>query len=610
LKIPVYTLIKWGILICSFYLAGARAALAQVTKAEREIPTLRYFIKVDSTNLHGYGITISMTHAPLHFQLAMATHDEYDDRFWRFVRDFRVETVAGPAAWRKTDSAVWDINVRGEEVQVHYWIELPPITHYAHRPFLASYGGLIGGLHSFMYLVGHSADPVKISLDVPIGWRVATGLEKSVDGTSYEAKSARELLDCPILIGNLHQWTFWLRRVKHTVAYLSGAKPDFDTLKFVGDIQKIAKQCWGLFGEPPYKQYDFLILDSVFGALEHANSVTFGAPVVWLKEHMSEAEAGIAHEFFHTWNLVGISPAGWGRLHFGPQVNSDVLWFGEGLTMFYADLVLRRAGLPTEDSTRTEHLASLITQYYADTGNTLFSPAAVSLASNLPPGPLGDYSASTHLQGELLGSMLDLLIRYNSLGRHTLDDLMRGMWQEFAGGRGINARDIESAARRVCPGKAISLFFEKYVYLGKSLDFNEFLPHIALDCEVHFAPALLPNGQPKTDTRIYVWRPAGDSLFHIILNSTSSCWARAGLHAGDAILAFGGRNVKNSPDFYSRISQLKIGDSVTFRVLHNGGEEDKTVNVTGYTSPVVHIALQRNSASFNQGLYAAWVRSK
>jgi len=47
----------------------------------------------------------------------------------------------------------------------------------------------------------------------------------------------------------------------------------------------------------------------------------------------------------------------------------------------------------------------------ADTGNRVITPAKVSLASNEAPGMLGDYSASTHLQGELLGAMLDLLIR-------------------------------------------------------------------------------------------------------------------------------------------------------------------------------------------------------
>src|SRR6202000_1956644 len=125
---------------------------------------------------------------------------------------------------------------------------------------------------------------------------------------------------------------------------------------------------------------------------------------------MQESYEEIAHEFFHAWNLISIQPEEYTGLTYGPQQRSAGLWFSEGMSMFYADLLVRRAALPCEDSTRIAHLEALIGRYYADTGNRVFSPAAVSLAANADPGAMGDYSASTHLQGELLGAMLDILI--------------------------------------------------------------------------------------------------------------------------------------------------------------------------------------------------------
>ena len=122
--------------------------------------------------------------------------------------------------------------------------------------------------------------------------------------------------------------------------------------------------------------------------------------------------------------------------------------------MYYADLLVRRAGLPCEDSTRTAHLESLIGRYYTDTGNRVFPPGVVSLADNAPPGPLGDYTASTHLQGELLGSMLDLLIMEATNGRKSMDNVMALMNRRF-GGKSAGFRFL-ATVHRVAP--AVVLF--------------------------------------------------------------------------------------------------------------------------------------------------------
>jgi len=575
------------------------------------LPDIHYLLKVDTADLSGYEVEIHLRDVPSQFQLAMATHHEYDDRFWRFIGNFRVETPGGNAAYVRKDSAVWEISVPGHDAVISYRLQLPGLPRFSHRPFLSSNGGLIGDIHSFMYLVGYTRDPCSVTFALPKEWQIATGLEKTKDSLTFRASSAKELLDCPALVGHLHQWSFRIEGVPHTVVYLPvSSVPAFDTALLVNNVQKIVMQTIRLFGGTPYKHYTFLLEDGVYGALEHANSVTIGAPAALLSGRMQDIYEEIAHEFSHTWNLMSIQPAEYTGLNYGPKERSAGLWFSEGLAMFYADLLLRRADLPCEDSTRIAHLTSLIGRYYADTGNRVLPPSIVSLAANEAPGALGDYSASVHLQGELLGAMLDLLIRNATEGRRSFDDVMALMFKRFGGKKGFYTRDIEQVATEVCGSDEVHAFFKNYIYDGSALDFDLYLRLIGLKMQLLYQPARDDKGQLAADARLYIWQPPGDTTYHLGMTSPGSCWVRAGLHTGDAIAAINGLPIKNRQDFQDMIKTLKIGDSVIAGINRSAGVQRIPVVITGYEIPVVHIIKDDNPDSRVQNLYRQWEQGK
>jgi predicted metalloprotease with PDZ domain len=570
-------------------------------------PIVHYTVKVDAADTTSYTVEMQLRHAPAHFQLAMATHHEYDDRFWRFVRDLKVTVPLGAAGITRKDSALYDIDIPGNEAVITYRIQLPPAHSFAHRPFLSSYGGLVGDLHSFFYMVGQTRLPATVHFELPPGWKIATGLEPTADSTIFNAPSAEALMDCPVLIGPLHRWYFQVDDITYTVAWLPvPGSSAFDTILLVDNIQKIVRQTVRLFGGTPYKHYTFLLEDGVFGALEHANSVTLGMPATGLASYMQESYEEIAHEFSHAWNMISIHPEEYTGLNYGPQERSAGLWFSEGLTMFYADLLVRRAGLPCEDSTRIAHLESLIGRYYTDTGNRVFSPAAVSLSSNENPGAMGDYEASTHLQGELLGAMLDILIRNCSSGRHSFDDVMRLMYQRFGGKKGFKARDVEQAVYDVCPNPGVHSFFDTYLYQGSALDFEPWLRLLGLRLQLSWLPATDAQGTPKPDGRLYVWQPPGESTFRLLLTDPRSCWGRAGLHTGDALLAMNGQPVKIRTSFYARRNALRIGDTVSFRIQRTGMIQTVHVAVTGYTQVTARILPVMDADSKSLTLFRQW----
>ena len=301
--------------------------------------------------------------------------------------------------------------------------------------------------------------------------------------------------------------------------------------------------------------------------------------------------------------LILPRPAEYGDVDYRQQ-QSRGLWWSEGLTMFYADLSLRRAGLPVYDSTRVAHVAGLVSRYLDGPGNSRISPECVSLASNSPPGSLGDYSASTHLQGELLGTMLDLLIRDATGGRRTMDDVMRLMFERFSGQHGFTGQDIERCVADVC-GSNLHSFFEEYVRGEKSIDFDRYLKLIGLRTRVSWGPSLNPDGQPDPDLRVYAWQSPGDTWPSLGISDPSSCWGNAGLHTGDRITAVNGAPL-SAAEFRALIGRLRIGDTVNVEVKRSEAAQRASVIIAGYESPVVRIEELPELTERQRSMRARW----
>ncbi|HEY2026730.1 MAG TPA: hypothetical protein VGG78_06950, partial [Gemmatimonadaceae bacterium] len=139
-------------------------------------------------------------------------------------------------------------------------------------------------------------------------------------------------------------------------------------------IRRLVSSASAVFGSAPVRDYYFLLQDGASDALEHHASLTMGLPSSRLARDPHASLPELAHEFFHTWNLVAIHPDSYGALSYQPAVPTGGLWMGEGVTLYYADLLLRRAGLDDSASSRLAHLAELLTRYYAAPWRTRVSP--------------------------------------------------------------------------------------------------------------------------------------------------------------------------------------------------------------------------------------------
>ena len=570
-------------------------------------PPLEYTLRFDPADTSGIAVELRVKDAPASIQLAAHAHPEYDDKFWRYVADIRV--TGGEAT--PIDSVRWQLNNRAGDLVIRYRVnfprEAPPRA--AWRPYLTATGGLVGGPHSFLYVIGLEMRPAKVTLVIPDGWLVATGLEGKTTARTFTAPDIHTLMESPMLVGKLSDWTFTANNIPHRIFYWRLPNSiAFDSTAFTSSIEKLVRQTIDLFGTTPYREYSFLFQDGAWrGGLEHPNSVTIGAQSEELAKNPHLILPEVAHEFVHTWNLMAIKPAAYREVDYKVQPPVPELWFSEGLTIFYADLLLRRSGLPAGDSSRIGHLERLIARYLAQPGHARFSAEEISRVEyNASPAALGDYLASSHLQGEIIGTLLDLRIRDATNGARSMDHVMRLLYERTRQKRFVSM-DVQKAVEDVCTCSAADIF-DRYVFSGNPVDFDTHLRPLGIKAEVRWAPSMNDDGTPAKDLRASAWLPEGEKNLRLRVTNPNSIWGRADLHSNDVIVAINGNPVATWPEFRAFLSQFAIGDTATFTVRRGDSTLTRRVVMAGFDRPVVRLLPMEAPTKRQLDFRSAWSR--
>jgi predicted metalloprotease with PDZ domain len=572
------------------------AALSGALKASPPVkpdPRISYTLTIDTADLSGIDILMRIENAPSTIRLAMAVHPEYNDRFWRYIRNLRAEADGKPAAIAAENDHSWRIETPRGSATVRYRIQVPredsanrPVWHTA----LRRDGASINSTDTFIYLPDYPRAPVNVTLNIPKNWDIASGLQGALTngfataGNQYRlGGESTQLLDSPILLGALRNWTFAIDGVQHRVAYwpLPNAA-SFDTAAFVNAIERFARQAFALFGKAPYARYTFLFADGAWGGLEHGASVTIGARSRDLaKDPLSEMDE-IGHEYFHTWNLVALNPRGVLLATANPPTHTSELWWSEGVTLYYAETLRRRAGIAERGVTRLHDLEEELDRFYGDSANLYVSPERGSWTSIDPPDlNSGDYLSNYYTQGRLIAHALDILIRDSTTGRRGIDDVMRLMYDRYAKKSAFTGTDIEQAASTVCQCDMHS-FFEDHVRGAKAIDFNPLLAPLGLRVVLASAPVADTAGTRYPDLRISAYAPPSGGRMRVRIMDPRTVWRGAGIHTGMEWVSLNRVAIDSFPDFRRAIRSIRLGDVVPVEIVRQGATQRFTVRVTGY----------------------------
>ena len=577
------------------------------TRAGAATPAIRYDVRVDTATSR-LSIVMHVERAPATVRLAIPRWAPGAYRLVDFAARLRAVIVVTSAGERHVaDSAlagksVWPapnapaLAVPGGTLEVRY--EVAGDSSPNNRAFLRSSGALLDGPATYLYLLGQTLAPARVHFDVPASWRIVTGLRPTSDPASFFAPSYDVLIDSPVLMGDARSLVVRqldVDGVPHRVAWWRrpGAAA-YDTAAFVAPVPRIVEQVKRIFGWIPYRDYSFLFIDGTGGGLEHLNSTTIGISAASIARDSLAHLDVTAHEYFHHWNVKRIRPAALGPFDYQRVTRTRSLWLSEGVTDYFANAIVRRAGFVSESAAR-DALASSIESYLGNPASAVLAPERSSFTAWDTPIVNHGYSLSYYLSGGLLGEILDVRLRARSETSGGMDALMRRLRDRYAGPRGFTDADIRREASAVC-GCDMSSFFASYVAGDKTLPLADFATALGWKLVVDRAPAVDSGGNPLPDRRagIIPYGGAGSAggamggALKLSIGDPTSSWGRAGLITGDTLLAVNDTPVASLAALRAMVVPLTIGDSLTVRV-RRGGERSFVVHLAGYDRVRVHL---------------------
>ena len=471
----------------------------------------------------------------------------------------------------------------------------------------------------FMYVVNHKQDPVSLSINPPKGWRIVNGRTEIKDQSEWQFPNWDIMTDTPTEIAP--DWTEDDFRVGgrqyhvvvHSLGNEGGKRP-----ALVRDIEQIVKAETAMWGAPEFDSYTFLIHFAADGhssdGMEHLTSTQIIVPGGLADPGMYEdALDAIAHEFFHVWNVKRLRPIELGPWDFTRPANTRGLWIAEGITNYYGHLMQRHAGLWT-DAKLLSMLSQQITEVENSPGSRLMSAEESSLsapfiddAPHAQKTNLANTSISYYLKGEVLGLVLDLLIRGKTGGRASLDDVMRRMYEEFylkspnatyyLRGRGYRPEDFERMVSEVS-GADMSDFFKRYVRGVDSPPYEEVFAQVGL----RFVR------EPRQPVSLGISADESDKAnFTIGGVRPDSPAAEAGLEVGDKVLFFGGRKLTPT-NFVRLLGRYKPGDRVALIVQRDA--RTLRVSITLGEPQILNYRIEemKDAPVETKALRAAWLK--
>lgn len=582
-------------------------------------PTLTYTLHLDPAQLDVAHVEIQVRDAPATFHLAMRVHAEYDARYWRYIDSLGVQDGTHDAAATVTreDSTLWRVTLPGGSGVVRYRVHIQPARtgRRAWLPYTRFDGALINSSDFFLYVPELPRAQAAVDLDIPRDWRVATALAARGSPTRRSAPDAVTLLDSPILLGLFKHWSFSEGGTRYHVVYWPLPAPDatpFDTAAFVDELHRLTRAALAIFGRAPAgPDYYFLIQDGASDALEHAASLTMGVTSATLARDPRASLTEIAHEFFHTWNLVAIHPAGYNALSYRAPARTPGLWVGEGITMYYADALPRRVGLTDSTHTRLDHLADLLQRYYGSPAIMHVPPERASLAFGDSPVTNPDATGGYYLQGELLGSVLDALVRDSTHDRRGLDDVMRALFERslVRGDSGFTSYDVASLTDSVCACRMTG-FFATQVREAGPIDVVPVLHRLGLRLILDSVPAVDSSGLPLPDLRLGIDFTAPAGVVRVVVSHAATPWATAGIRTGDEVLALSGAPVRSAEDLRATLRSLRVGDHVTVEFRRGSQPMSVIVLLTGYVRPRVRFVDPTTVTEQQRARRQAWTAGR
>ena len=348
----------------------------------------------------------------------------------------------------RLDKQTWQIQAHQGPIQIRYRVYARDLS--VRTAYLDDQFGFYNHSALCLEVMDQEDAPCTVAITMPdndANWQLATGMPRlqgdAFSNGLFKAANYDELIDYPVLMGPLSLQDFIVHGVRHRIALVGQHYADLE--RIAGDLAKVCEAQINLFADqPPFSEYTFLVMvtGDGFGGLEHRNSTALlcGRNDLVHRSHKGSSEGYrtflslCSHEYFHSWNVKRLRPREFIPFRLDQEQYTEQLWFYEGVTSYYDDLIVHRAGLTTRQQ-YLEILSSTFTRALLGKGPERQS---VTLSSQLAwttfyqqneNGP--NAIASYYSKGALTALGIDLILRKYSKAQCGLDDVMRQLWVAY-----------------------------------------------------------------------------------------------------------------------------------------------------------------------------------
>lgn len=558
--------------------------------------------------------------------------------FARNIIRLRAHGHGKKIAIRKRDKQTWQAAPCVSELTIEYEVYAWDLSVRAAH--LDQSHGFFNGTSVFLQVSGQENLPHIVDIQPPTQstdagyananqgtatWRVATSLPrlkaKPYGFGTYVAANYDELIDHPVEMGSFGLVSFQAHQVQHDFV-LTGQVPNVDLQRIAADLKKICETEIAFF-EPrskraPMERYVFMTMaiGEGMGGLEHRASTALVCSRHDLptKNNPGMSDAYInflilcSHEYFHTWNVKRIKPAVFTNYDLTRENYTSLLWLFEGFTSYYEDVFLVRAGLISEEQ-YFKLVAKNINSVLRGSGRTKQSVAESSFDAwtkyyrqdeNAPNAIVSYYA-----KGAMLGLALDLLLRSETAGKKSLDDVMRVLWQQYgrdfyqqwsAGkAQGVAENQMDALIEQVT-GVPVKRFMDRYVR-G-----TEDLPLVALFAK--FGVEVIDQSpRHKLSLGVRLVKQGNDCKLANVYESGAA--HRAGLSAGDVLIAVNGLRVTATDaadNLAASLSPYSIGEVVKVHAFRRDELLVFNVKLQSDRAPMIQLRLADIATSQRRAL--------
>jgi predicted metalloprotease with PDZ domain len=444
---------------------------------------------------------------------------------------------------RKISKDRWQVDTgETDTIVIDYEVFTPDLnvsTSWASQAF-----SLINGASVFLYTPETSELPQRLNFaSDPIRGAPFTALPRALDGNGFRAEDYDELVDNPVAVAMAPVYRFTHQKQDYVLLNV-GENEFWDGEQAAQDVEKIVAETQSFWGSNPLKR-PFWFMNFIVGGkggLEHDHSTVIMTGRLQMRNRDDYIKwlGVVAHEFFHVWNVRHMRPAGLAQYDYQNEQYTTQLWLAEGLTSYYDNLLMSRAGLITPKE-YMELLARDIYRLETTPGRLLRPVAEASFDAwtrhYQPNANTINSTISYYTKGAVIGFVLDTYLRRTSKGRHDLDEVMRKMYDLYS--NKPYSRDAFEKVVTDIGGAEAGIFLKSLLTTTADPDVDTALEYYGLELNRGATPV---PGEADEETLIsdlgVIWEDDSPELVvKAVLHGMGG--ASAGLIPGDEILAIG-----------------------------------------------------------------------